>query len=877
MVLTRVSQLRRLTLALLAVLLISQTSRVVQADPDDILRNAVPNVWLQRFLPEDLPPLQYPGYFDDVDKARSQAFHGRYKQALITLDQAAIKKPTRKIIADRVRALSLAAIGESDAALAVLSTGPTADNSAAQIQQAQLLDDLGRYQMALDLLTKHLSAHPDSIGGHYLMGLALEHAGKMPEAIAAYAWFTEKPQDFLAKWQDRAQGPFDDAQTVTWIGQAIDRWATLTQAYRNNAGLDRTILGIFVKVYDEIDREFWPAHLAAANYFASHDQAKEAMEEIVAALTANPNYEKSWNLLGQLKLKQFDFDAADQSVDQMRGVNAESVAADLLSARSFLAQRRPEEAQPIIQQVLNERPADIEAMGLLAATSALQLKDDRTTAILAQVDQLNPTNASAYFDVAEQLGAMRQYPRAAEKYKVAIARAPWWTAAQNGLGLLYTQSGDEEEAHVVLNGAHELDPFNLASTNYLRLLDMMTGFTRKESAHFVVIYDAKADPVIPEYFSDYLESVQADICAQFHYTPPLKTFIEVFPTHEAFSVRTTGSSWIGTVGASTGRVIALVSPRAGQATMGTFNWSQVLRHEYTHTVTLGSTDNRIQHWMTEGLAVNEERGPMRWEWVPMLYQAVKTHTLFPLDQLTWAFVRPRKPTDRQLAYAESYWVCKYVEETYGHDAILRMLDDCRNAMPQEQFFPKETGRAMSQFQEDFFAWCDKQIATWGYDKETGDKYKTLREQADSLLTERDYVGSAKVWEQIIAIRPVDELPHQRLAGIYLSKDAYDPAKAVEQLSILAKVEIKDNRYAKRIARLYRDMSKWDDAARYALDAVYTDPYDQSAHELLAGVDEKLGDQAGVVREKRVMDILAKWKAAQPAPDATSSEKPASGG
>jgi tetratricopeptide (TPR) repeat protein len=400
----------------------------------------------------------------------------------------------------------------------------------------------------------------------------------------------------------------------------------------------------------------------------------------------------------------------------------------------------------------------------------------------------------------------------------------------------------------------------------------MGGFTRKESAHFVVIYDAKADPVIPEYFSDYLESVQADICAQFHYTPPLKTFIEVFPTHDAFSVRTTGSPWIGTVGASTGRIIALVSPRAGEGTLGTFNFSQVLRHEYTHTVTLGCTDNRIQHWMTEGLAVNEERAPLRWEWVPMLYKAVKENGLFPLDKLTWAFVRPRRPIDRQLAYAESYWICKYVEETYGHDAILRMLDDCRNAMPQEQFFPKETGRSMPQFQSDFFAWCDKQVATWGYDKATSDKYTALREKAESTLKERNYTESAKLWEQIAAIRPVDALPHTRLAGIYLSKEASDPQKAVEQLSILEKVELKDNRYAKRIARLYRDLGKWDDEARYALDAVYTDPYDVSAHELLAGADEKLGNQTGLAREHRVMEILANWKAEREAPDAATAGK-----
>ena len=39
------------------------------------------------------------------------------------------------------------------------------------------------------------------------------------------------------------------------------------------------------------------------------------------------------------------------------------------------------------------------------------------------------------------------------------------------------------------------------------------------------------------------------------------------------AVRTTGSPWIGTVGASTGRVIALVTPRKGDSTLGNYNFA----------------------------------------------------------------------------------------------------------------------------------------------------------------------------------------------------------------------------------------------------------------------------------------------------------------
>src|SRR5262249_41366943 len=159
-----------------------------------------------------------------------------------------------------------------------------------------------------------------------------------------------------------------------------------------------------------------------------------------------------------------------------------------------------------------------------------------------------------------------------------------------GLGLLYTQSGDEDDAQATLDAAHELDPFNLRTTNYLRLLEDLNKFARKETANFIVLYDPDSDPVIPEYFSEYLESIHDAVAGKYRATPPKKTMIEVFPTHDAFSVRTTGTPWIGTVGASTGRVIALVAPRAGENTLGPFNWSQVLRHEYTHTVTLAATD-----------------------------------------------------------------------------------------------------------------------------------------------------------------------------------------------------------------------------------------------------------------------------------------------
>ena len=825
------------------------------ARAQDLVRQTAPFKWLDPVLPEDLPELNYPAYANDLDKAKLEAFTGRYKRSLFTLLKVKDADPVELAL---VKGTSLSAIGRREEAVEALSSPQVKDDPRVQVMRATVLAELGQTAEAIELLGANLEAHPQSLAGRYQLGVVYELAGDLEKARDAYGWFVAEPQNFLEKWQRDRERAFDNAADVTTIGRAIDRWATLSGSYQKLPELHDALLNVFVRAYDVIDRAHWPARVASAEFYLSHDNDYQAKLELAAALKANPNDVRSLALVGRIALAEFDFDRADAATDAIRKVDADAVEANLLEARNMLQQRRPHDAAKPIEQVLSKQPDHLEALGLQAAVYALQLRDDKTADVLKRVEKLDPDNASAYLEVAEQLAAMRQYPRSAQMYKVAVERAPWWTAARNGLGLLYTQSGDEDEAKKVLDAAFVLDPFNLRTLNYLRLLDDLSKFARKETEHFVVMYDATYDPLIPEYFADYLESIHPDLAKTFAHEPAVKTYIEVFPTHDAFSVRTTGSPWIGTVGASTGRVIALVSPRRGEATMGAFNWAQVLRHEYAHTVTLSATDNRIPHWMTEGLAVLVEDAPLRWEWVPMLYNAVTKDELFTMDSLTWGFVRPKKPTDRSLAYAQSFWICRYIQETWGHDALLRMLEEFKLGASEEDVFQKVLGKGRTEFTSDFFAWADREVSTWGYDEETSKKYKTLRERGEGLIKSRQHAEALKVWQEIAQIRPVDALPHQRLAGLYLAKEINQPEKAIEQLKALHAVELNDNRYAKRIARLYRDTNKLQEAAHFALQAVYVDPYDLDAHKLLAEVYEKSGEARGLQRERRVIPVLEKW-------------------
>ena len=803
-----------------------------------------------------LPRLEYPSYYNALDRARLEVFTGRYRNALFTL--ATPDSTPDSTEARLLRAEAFANLGQRDRASLILSADDLLNDTRAALLRAQISADAGRLDQSIIALREFISRTPDSLAGRQQLASVLEQSGDLEAATKELQWFVDAPQDFIKRLDDETDSTLDNATNLTAVARALDRWATITGAYQTDEALHDKLLHAFIRAYDQLDRQFWPARVAAAEFMMARDDNKGALKELTAANAINPNDARVNELFGLLALEQYNLDGADEAVRSLRAVDRHSVRAEVLEARTLLTSRQPLLAEAPLKRVLDAQPKHIEALGLLAAANALRLREAAAGELIAQVEAVDPNNATAYFEVAEQLGAMRQYPRAAQMYKVAIARAPWWIAPRNGLGLLYTQSGDEDDARIALDEAHKLDPFNLRTTNYLRLLDDLAKFARLETPHFVIYFDEKLDPIIAEPMAEYLESIHAQICREYQHEPAVKTFIEVFPTHDAFSVRTTGSPWIGTVGASTGRVIALVSPRRGQNTMGTYNWARVLRHEYTHTVTLGATENRIPHWMTEGLAVLEERKPIPWDWVPLLYHAVKNDELFTLEDLTWGFVRPKKPTDRTLAYAQSHWVCQFIQQTFGHATILKQLAMYREGKLQEEVIPATTGKSVSQFESEFFAWARAQVARWGYDEESQKKYDELRDRGEDLIKSRQYAEAVGVWEQIAALRPVDALPHQRLAGLYVSKEVNQPAKAIDAFIRLNDVELKDNRYAKRLARLYRDTGAMPKAIAVANDATLIDPYDLDAQRLLADLYERAGDVDQLARQRKTVAALETW-------------------
>ncbi len=120
---------------LFSTLLIALTASIGLADPEDFIHQTAPQKWIDALLPESLPDLRYPAYFNDLDKAGAQWFHGGYKLALITLAKANPQTPAQIATAALIKGRSLAALGRETEALAALSDPATAADPHVQLER----------------------------------------------------------------------------------------------------------------------------------------------------------------------------------------------------------------------------------------------------------------------------------------------------------------------------------------------------------------------------------------------------------------------------------------------------------------------------------------------------------------------------------------------------------------------------------------------------------------------------------------------------------------------------------------------------------------------------------------------------------------------
>jgi hypothetical protein len=140
------------------------------------------------------------------------------------------------------------------------------------------------------------------------------------------------------------------------------------------------------------------------------------------------------------------------------------------------------------------------------------------------------------------------------------------------------------------------------------------GFARRESAHFVILYQPGKDEVLVDLAAETLEAAWREIGGDLGYRPAGKVRVEILPRVadlarvSPLTEREIETS--GTIALCKYNKLMLVTPRA---TLLGYPWLDSLAHEYTHFVVARITEDRAPVWMHEGIAKFEES---RWRAVP---------------------------------------------------------------------------------------------------------------------------------------------------------------------------------------------------------------------------------------------------------------------
>ncbi|MEE2906689.1 MAG: hypothetical protein VX527_02550 [Planctomycetota bacterium] len=552
---------------------------------------------------------------------------------------------------------------------------------------------------------------------HLLRGDILFDLGREDEARAA--WEAMVPGDTPASRTDAVTAVRRLAELDLAQGDAYRRLMQAYGAVREASPLDWTA-------------RFQEAELLLEKYNPA--LANEAIREV---LELNPRLGAAWLMLGQLSLMRFDFEDAENVVAALRDLSPNHPMADILEGEALLMQKEPREALLRGQRVRLELPTWKEGI-ILELMALAVLEDPDLDPMMSRFESLAPGSPEAAYRTGAILSFQRQYKESDRWLRRALEIRPGWVEPWIELGLMQWQDARMDDALETLRRANELDEFNRRSANSLALLEELSSYETVETPYFLVRYEPGIDALLVREMMPRLESVYEDTVTAFGSVPERRTVIELYPDHERFAVRIIGMPDIHTIAACTGPCIAMESPRKGvpSKNMTIYDWERVLRHEFAHTVNLAQTDYRVPLWLTEAAAVWMEPGPRKWETTRMLADELQAGTLLDMDELTWAFVRPRRPQDRSLAYAQSNWMLEFLIERWGDDALRILMEGIREGLGFPTALEQVTGLDVEAFRLAFLQWAQAQVEGWGLAAEPTLASLLAGEDAEVALLER---------------------------------------------------------------------------------------------------------------------------------------------
>lgn len=797
-----------------------------------------------------------PALADALEDARRDWQTGRYATALEQLQAIEPADPAEAARVAIATAECLRSMGRVEDAVQTLEGASGAGDADPDAEVLGLLADLqfsrGEWDQAEQLASRAIELDDLCRRARWVVALLLEARGEKAEAVEAYRWFIG---DFNARDKQARRDP----DALCLIGQAAQRYYRATARGEELAQALNDVINELYEGAIRVDPRCWQAAWLQGELFFDGYQEGNAKRELNRALLINPSAAEVLVTLGRIDLENYALNDGREKAETALEINPSYTPALVLLADLNISDERFDDALDAARKAVGLNPRDPRALARLAASQTLLVRPIAAASAEAAALRDNPRPASFYEALGDRLADRRKYHPAERAFLQAIAADPEAAGPKVGLGMLYMQIGREPEARALFDQAFAADPFNVRADNMMKVLDHMATYEAIETDHYIVLVDPTQDKLLGRYMADYLESVHPELVARFGYEPPGKTSIQIMKDHEKFSGRTTALPFIPTVGACTGKVVALASPAA---TRKAFNWARVLTHEVAHVITLQQTNFNIPHWYTEALAVESEGGPRPQAWNNLLVERVPERRLLDLETINLGFIRPKEPDERQLAYCQAQLYARYMVREFGEDSLARLLDAYRRGLTTKDAVEQTFDLPVEEFEEGYLDYLDEVVSAIRTRVEDEEPVSFSRLLLDARKAPDDAGLNARVSYEYFArrdyksARPYAEKalelePHQPLASYVMARVMMligDEAAALDLLRPALDDERPNERVVDLLAELTMKEGDLEEAARLYELARRDDPLNSKWLAGLARVHLRLGDEAAFLED-----------------------------
>jgi len=716
--------------------------------------------------------------------------------------------------------------------------------------QGKTLMTLGRYEHAYETISEGLSRRTYSLSLR-LLAIEAAHFNNRPEEVIEHK---QTLNSYFSMWARRVSSP--------------DALIELGDVALELGVEPRIVLENFYKRAKEMDDAPLSAFLATGNLALQKNDYKMASENFQGGLEIAPDNPELWSGLAA-SFKNGDRSQLVQFSQSALGLNKTHVPSLLLMAEHLIDAEAYDDANEFLNSALLVNPIQPEALALLAVIAYLE--NDSLSAEMYRDTALSSwrTNPNVDHLIGRKLSQKYWFAEGADSQRRALGFDPDFAPAQLQLAqdLLRLGAKTEKEGWALANQAHDHDPYNVEAFNLVTLSDKLDGFVVLESENFFLKMGEQEAPIYGDRALDLLERAYETLSARYGIELDEKTTVEIYPNPGDFGVRTFGMPGNpGYLGVCFGPVVTVNSPATRQA-----NWESVLWHEFCHTITLKMTRNRMPRWLSEGISVYEEleENPSWGRSMTIDYrERILDRETQPISEMSAAFLQANDGEDVQFAYFQSYLVVKFLFESYGTEAMQKVLRALGDGINANDALNKHVAP---------IKFLDKAFSTWSRDEatklggeyelstpetmlekalsaiNTDNCYQAALEEAGESIEKEDWESAREQLETIIegaGYIPGEGNAHGSLAYVYQQLDELEKEKATWK--IIARKDAHNLDAVTRLLTIAFEAKDWPELKHWSDAWLAINPLAETPWRGLLQADEELGNSVEAIRAGSIL-------------------------